>query len=491
MEGIRDGKRFLEAASEVSARKPLVILRAGRTPDGARAVASHTGALVLPERIFQAVARYAGAILVDHLQDLMDAILTLAMQPALPGTRVVILTNAGGPAAVGADHLARHGLRLADLSPITRERLQAVTPRGTMVGNPVDLLGGPQPEHYERALRVLLEASEVDAVMAIFVPQAITPAREVAIAMGKAAGSSRPVMGVVFGGETALEAARALHQMNVPSFPTPCRAAFALGVLHQWAKIQQGRREPPERIRPLDSGKAAYGLLEARMRGKRMLDPQAGAELAAAWGLPTPPSGLAVTPEEAVVLAEQLGYPVVLKRIAPGLIHKSRAGGVALNLRNAHEVREAFVRLIQPGEQALVQRMAPPGVEVIIGAYRDPQFGPVVMFGAGGVDVEALEDVTFRLPPLTRAEARAMLEETWIGRRLLRREREGSPEEIEAVIDILRRVGQMMLEHSEIAEIDLNPVIVASPGKGVHGVDVRIALSEEILAPAETATLLS
>ncbi|MDW8069758.1 MAG: acetate--CoA ligase family protein, partial [Anaerolineae bacterium] len=440
VEGIRDGRRFLEAASTVSARKPLVILKAGRTPDGARAVASHTGALALPERIFQAAARHGGAILVDHLEAFRDALLALAMQPALPGARIVILTNAGGPAAIGADHLARYGLRLADLHPLTQERLRAVTPRGTMVGNPVDMLGGPQPGHYAQALRVLLEAPEVDAVMAVFVPQAVTPALEVAAAIGEvAAGSSRPVVGVFFGGEIAREATRALHQANVPSFPTPCRAAFALGVLHQWAKIRQEPWEPRESICPLDSETVASRLLEAQMQGRRALDPQAGAELAAAWGLPTPPSGLAVTPEEAVALAERFGYPVALKRVAPGLIHKSRAGGVALNLKSAQEVREAFVQLIRPEEGALVQRMAPSGVEVIIGAYRDPQFGPVVMFGAGGVEVEALEDVTFRLPPLTRAEARAMLEETRIGRRLLQRDRTGGSAEIEAVVDILRR----------------------------------------------------
>ncbi len=488
VEGIRDGRRFLEAASEVSARKPLVILKAGRTPDGVRAVASHTGALALSERIFQAAVRHIGAIQVDHLEALMDAILALAFRSALPGDRVGILTNAGGPAAVGADHLARYGLRLAELQPSTQEHLQAVTPRGTMVGNPVDLLGGPQPEHYARALHVLLEAPEVDAVMAIFVPQAVTPAREVAVAIGEvAAGSSRPVVGVIFGGEIALEAIRVLHQASVPGFLTPCRAAFALGVLHQWAKIREGRREPLEPIRPLDAWKAASRLLEARMQGKRILDPQAGAELAAAWGLPTPPSGLAATPEEAMALAERMGYPVALKRIAPGLIHKSRAGGVALNLKSAYEVREAFAQLIHPEEQALIQQMAPPGVEAIIGAYRDPLFGPVVMFGAGGVEVEALEDVTFRLPPLTRVEARVMLEETWIGRRLLQREQVGSSEEIEALIDILRRVGQMILEHPEISEIDLNPVIVARLGKGVHTVDVRIVLSEGVSVPEEAA----
>lgn len=488
VEGIRDGRRFLEAASEVSARKPLVILKAGRTPDGARAVASHTGALALPERIFRAAAHYIGAILVDHLEALMDASLALALQPALSGTRVVILTNAGGPAAVGADHLARYGLRLADLQPSTQERLQAVTPRGAMVGNPVDMLGGPQPEHYAWALQALLEDPDVDAVMALFVPQAVTPAPEVAAAIGRAAaGSSRPVVGIIFGGEIALEAMRVLHTAGVPGFPTPCRAAFALGVLHQWARIQQKHRERLEPVRPLDVWGAVSRILEAREHGKWVLDPQAGAELAAAWGLPVPPSGLAATPEEAIALADRLGYPVALKRVAPGLIHKSKAGGVALNLRDAREVREAFARLIGPDEQAFIQRMAPVGLEIIIGAYRDAQFGPVVMFGAGGVEVEAVDDVAFRLPPISRAEAEAMLEETWIGRRLLQR----GGGELERIIDILRRVGQMMLEHPEIAEIDLNPLIVARPGEGVHAVDVRIALSQEVPTSMEAAALPS
>lgn len=485
IEGIRDGRRFLEAAEAVTARKPLVILQTGRTPDGARAVASHTGALALPERIFRAAARRIGAILVDHLEAFMDAILALALQPALSGDRVVILTNAGGPAAVGADHLARHGLRLASLSPITQGRLRSIAPRGAMVGNPVDLLGGPQPEHYAQTLHVLREAPEVDAVMALFVPQAVTPAEAVAEAIGRAAaGSARPVVGVIFGGETAQGAIRALHRMGVPGFPTPCRGAFALGVLRQWAEIQRRYTAPLERLGPRDPGRAAARLAEARTRGERVLDPQAGAEVAEAWGLPVPPSGRAATPEEAVALAESLGYPVALKRIAPGLVHKSRTGGVILNLMEASAVREAFGRLVRPGEQALVQRMAPPGVEVIVGAYRDPQFGPVVMFGAGGVDVEAMEDVTFRLPPLTRAEAEAMLEETVVGRRLLRRHPGGSWE-IEILLEALLRVGQMMLDHPEIAEIDLNPLIVARPGEGVHAVDVRLVLTEAQPAPVE------
>jgi acetyltransferase len=484
VEGIRDGRRFLEAARRVSERKPLVILRAGRTPEGARAVASHTGALALPERIFRAVARAVGAIVVDSLEALMDAALALAMQPPPPGPRAVILTNAGGPAAIGADHLARSGFQLASLSEDTQEALRKVTPPQAFTGNPVDLMGGPQPSHYAQALEVLLRAPEVDAVMALFVPQAVTSTREVAEAIGRAAsGSPRPVVGVIFGGTEALAAARVLHRAGVPHFLTPCRAAFALGVLREWAGIRCRLQAPIAPAQPLDRGRATAVLQEAIAWGKDRLDPQAGAELAAAWGLPVPPSGLAATPEEAIALAERIGYPVALKRVAPGLIHKSAEGGVILNLWKPDEVRDAFSRLIRPGEYALIQRMAPSGLELIIGAYRDPLFGPVVMFGAGGVEAELREDVAFRLVPFSEAEAEAMLEETTIGRRLLQGSREGRLERPERVLEILRQVGGMMQEHPEIAEIDLNPLIVGRPGEGVHAVDVRVILVRESPVP--------
>lgn len=260
---------------------------------------------------------------------------------------------------------------------------------------------------------------------------------------------------------------------------TPCRAAFALGILREWAEIRHRLQAPIASAQPIDQGCATAVLQEAIAWGKDRLDPQAGAELAAAWGLPVPPSGLAATPEEAIALAERIGYPVALKRVAPGLVHKSAGGGVILNLQKPDEVRDAFSRLIRPGEYALIQRMAPSGLELIIGAYRDPLFGPVVMFGAGGVEAELREDVTFRLVPFSEAEAEAMLEETAIGRRLLRGSREGRLERPERVLEVLRQVSGMMQEHPEIAELDLNPLIVGRPGEGIHAVDVRVILARE------------
>lgn len=471
IEGLPDGRRFVEAARRLTARKPLVVLKAGRTPSGTRAVASHTGALAGADRAFLAACRRAGAIPVDSLEEMVDAAIALAYRRPPAGPRTVILTNAGGPAAVGADHLDRHGLRLADLSPQTQARLREVCPPGTMTGNPVDMLGGPQGAHYAAALQVLLDAPEVDGILALFVPQAITPVHDVAVAVGHAAErAEKPVVCCISGGGGIRAAAQVLHAHSVPHYLTPERAAFGLGALWKYARIRERPSSDPEPVANGDWERVA-ALLEGK---DGLLNPQEGAEIAAACGLPVPPSGVAASDEEAVALAEGMGYPVVLKRVAPGLTHKSDAGGVIVGLRSAGEVRTAFARVVRSGEEALVQKMAPAGMEVVVGAYRDPQFGPLVMFGLGGVYVEVLQDVAFRLAPLSRAEAREMIAETAAGR-LLAGARGRPPLDIEAVVDAICRVGWLMDRFPRIAEMDINPLIVTETG--LWAVDVRIRLT--------------
>jgi len=477
IEGLPNGRRFVEVAARMTKHKPLVVLKAGRTPSGTRAVASHTGALAGADQAFLAACRRAGAIPVENLEQLVDASIALACRRPLPGPQIAILTNAGGPAAVGADALDRQGLRLADLSPQTQARLRQVCPPGTMVGNPVDMLGGPQPDHYTAAMETLLEAPEVDGVMVVFVPQAITPPLDVAVAVARAAeGAEKPVVCCISGGGGIRAAARALHAHSVPHYLTPARAALGLGVLQRYGHIQAraaGDLEPVEGVRQ----EQATAVVEAaRSTGQHLLDPQAGAEVAAAYGLTTPPSGLAADADEAVALAERIGYPVALKRVAPGLIHKSDAGGVALNLRDADSVREAFARTVGAGEQAFIQKMAPQGLEVIVGAQRDSQFGPLVMFGLGGTYVEVLRDVSFRLAPLSEAEAREMVAETAAGR-LLAGVRGQPPGDLDGVVETLRRVGQLMADLPQVAEVDLNPLIVGKAGEGVWAVDVRVVLT--------------
>ena len=479
IEGLPDGRRFVKAASRLTAHKPLVVLKAGRTPSGTRAVASHTGALAGADQAFLAACRRAGALPVENLEALVDGAIALAYRRSPTGPRIALLTNAGGPAAVGADALDRQGLRLADLSKETQDRLRAVCPPGTMTGNPVDMLGGPQPSHYTEALRTLLAAPEVDGVMVVFVPQAIMPPYDVAVAIGRVAEEAeKPVVCCISGGGGIRAAARALHAHNVPHYLTPTRAALGMSMLWKWQQQQQHPVPIPEALTDVDHARGAALIAAARDKGHTALDAQAGAEIAAAYGLTVPPSGLAADADEAVALAERFGYPVALKRVAPGLVHKADVGGVQLNLPDAAALRSAFTGMVAAGEQGLVQRMAPRGREVIVGARRDPQFGPLVMFGLGGTYVEVLRDVAFRLAPLSAEEAREMVMETAAGR-LLAGVRGEPPGDVEAVVAVLRRVGWLISDMPGVTEVDINPLIVGPAGEGAWAVDVRVLISEE------------
>ena len=527
VEGLPNGRQFVNVARDLTEEKPLVVIKAGRTPSGTRAVASHTGALAGEERAFEAACRRAGAIQVGDLEGLIDASLALAYRQPLSGSGIALLTNAGGPAAVAADALDRQGLHLVDLSDETQARLRDVCPPGTMTGNPIDMLGGAEPDHFQAALGVLLRASEVDGILVTFVPQALTSPPEIAGAvgdvaslpffdadvaslpfsdadvaslpfsdadvaslpfsdadvaslpssdMGGAAGAQKPVVCCIYGGDRIHEAATMLHERAVPHYLTPARAAFALGVLRRYHQIAAREKVEPASLVDVDRERSREIL--DRAPGGQILDAHAGAELASAFGLSVPPSDLTETAEEAAAAAERMGYPVALKRVAPDVVHKSDVGGVALGLADAGAVRDAFQEIVKEGERAFIQKMAPAGLEVIVGAQRDRQFGPLVMFGLGGVYVEVLEDVAFRLAPVGEREAHEMVMGTAAGK-LLGGVRGQPRRDVDAVVDAIRRVGQLMMDHAEIAEIDLNPLIVGEAGEGAWAVDVRIGLGDD------------
>jgi acetyl coenzyme A synthetase (ADP forming)-like protein len=480
IEGVPRGRRFVQTAAELTERKPLVVLKAGRTAGGARAVASHTGALAGTDAAFAAACDWSDIILVDSLEELVDAATALAYRLPPSGNRIVILTNAGGPAAVGADALYRQGLELVELTESTQSQLQEVCPPGTLTRNPVDMLGGPRPEHFSRGLRVLLDAPEVDGVMAMFVPQAVTPLDQVASAVGEtAAAAHKPVVCCISGGGGIGAAARTLHAHSVPHYLTPGRAAFGLGVLYRRKQMQARGRPEFRPVAGVEVEEAAR-LVESAVlpEGGRALDAQEGAALAATYGLKTPASGLAGNAAEAVDLADRLGYPVALKRIAPGLTHKSDVGGVELGLRDAESVEAAFGKMVGAGERALVQQMMPKGLELIVGAQRDVQFGPLLMVGLGGTYVEVLKEVTFRLAPVSREDALEMVQNTAAGR-LLAGVRGQAGGDVEAVVDSIRRLGRLMLDHSAIQEAEINPLIVGQAGEGAWAVDVRVIVGTQ------------
>jgi acetyltransferase len=481
-EGIPNGRDFVDTAAAIGREKPIVITKAGRTDAGTRAVASHTGALAGAGQAYAAACHRAGVLMANSLQEQNDIAVALAHQPLPQGDRVAIVTNAGGPAALSADALDDHGLRLADLTDETMDALAEVTPHGTQLGNPVDMLGGPRAEMYEQTLRILQDDPGVDMIMATFVPQAITPVNDVArhIIAGAEAGE-KPVVACLVGGVSIPEAVHILHAGGIPFYQDPSRASRALAGLWAYKQLQARADLTPTSVADVDREQAQALLAEAwASNGAGFVSAETSAQVAAAYGIQVPFSDVATSADEAVALAERAGYPVAAKLIAPGVVHKADVGGIALNLRNADAVRAAFARMVGNDETraVMIQQMAPEGREVILGAQRDPQFGPLLMFGMGGIYVEVLKDVAFRLAPISAPDAREMVTETAAGQ-LLEGVRGEAPGDIDAVVETLRRVGQLVADFPCIRELDINPLIVGEDGAGAWAVDVRMALDRK------------
>jgi acetyl coenzyme A synthetase (ADP forming)-like protein len=477
-EGLPDGRRFVDAAASVYRTKPIVMLKAGLTAAGTQAVASHTGALAGNNDAYIAACHRAGVVMVLSLQEQNDVAMALATQALPRGNRVALLTNAGGPAALAADALDRQGLVMAPISAATQERLKAVTPPGTQLGNPIDMLGGPRAEMYSAAGKILLEDPDVDMLMTMFVPQAITPVNDVAREMMLTGqNADKPVVACLVGGESLAEAIHTLNRGGVPYYRDPNRAGRALGGLWEYRQLRERPDLTPTPITDVDHATAQALLDAARARhGTGFLDAETAAQVARAYGIAIPSSGLTADVDEAVALAEKAGYPVVLKRIAADVVHKADVGGLALDLRDADAVCAAFDRVTDGGRtRAMVQRMIPKGQEVILGAKRDAQFGPQLMFGMGGLYVEILRDVAFRLAPIGAEDARGMIAETAAGR-IMQGVRGEPPGDIAAVVETLRRVGQLIADFPSIAEMDINPLIVGPAGSGAWAVDVRMRI---------------
>ncbi len=467
LEGVKDGRRFVQEARRVTAHKAVIALKVGRFEAGRRAVASHTGALAGQESAFNAAFRRAGVLRAETSEEMFDQARALAWCPLPRGSRVAVLTNAGGPGVTAADALEAHGLQLAGFTAKTRSALDAILPPAASLGNPVDMLASAAPEQFAASLRVVLSDPGVDSVMVVYP----TPPMFTAGAVAKAIipvihAAEKPVVVAVMGERMIQEAVEHLRAAHVPEYRFPERAAAALAALVARVELQKFARD--EAVRPV--GEMPH--LAAQPLG-----------LLTAYGIPLATLKLARDAVEAVVLAEELGYPVALKIAAAEISHKSDVGGVLLNLNDGEAVRRGFEAVVQRVRQArpdadiegvYVQRMIDEGQEVIVGAIQDPQFGPLVMFGSGGTEVEGLKDVAFALAPLTRSDAEYLLENTWAGRKLSGF-RDLPPADRDAVLDVLFRLAQLAADHPEIAEIEINPLRVLPSGKGAVAVDVRLA----------------
>lgn len=483
LEGVGDGRKFVEEARRVSSQKPVVALKVGRSEGGRRAVASHTGALAGRDAAFDAAFRKAGVLRALNSEDMFNWARALAWCPLPRGPRMAVLTNAGGPGAIGVDALELNDLELAELSEGTRDALRSLLPSAASILNPVDMLASAGPTEYAQCLSALLDDDGVDGVMVVLPPPPMSTAAEVVGAIIPIVkGAGKPVVVALMGEDLIIHAARLLRQARIPDYRFPERAATALRVLWKRAENLASTPDAPAIPTGVNAAEARKVLSAAVVGAEGFLEGRGAAGLVSAYGLYLPGETMACDEDEAAAAAERAGFPVALKIASPDIPHKSDVGGVRLNLATREEVARAYREIVASAQEAApnaqiggvaIQPMIGPGQDVIVGAVRDPQFGPLVMFGRGGVEVETLRDVAFALAPLSLSEAEALMTATAAGRRL-----EGSrgvaPADRAAAVDAVLRLGQLILDHPSITDVEVNPLRVMAAGRGAVALDVRV-----------------
>jgi acetyltransferase len=489
----------MSAARAAARNKPVIVVKAGRAPAGAKAAASHTGALAGSDAVFDAAVRRAGMLRVDTLGALFDAAETLAHVKHWRGERLAILTNGGGAGVLATDALALGGGKLAELSEATLHALDQCLPASWPRSDPVDIIGDAPVERYCDALRVLLAAPEVDGVLFMHAPTAIVPSADIAGAcLPLIEKAGKPVLACWLGGATVAAARQACTDAGVASYAAPERAVAG------WLqRVNYGRNQ--EALLQLPSGvledfkpdqARAQGLLEQALRdGREWLDEEQAKNVLQAYGIPVVETRRVRDAEEAVVAATQIGFPVVLKILSPQVLHKSDVGGVALGLASADEVRVAAVRMRQrvarqqPQAHVIgftVQAMAnrPGAHELIVGIATDPVFGPVVLFGEGGTAVELRKDGAVGLPPLNERLARDLIAQTQVGP-MLAGYRGRAAVDQDALVRAMLKVSQMACDLPALAELDINPLL--ADARGVLALDARIRVRRPV--PGEPSRL--
>ncbi|MEL7645728.1 MAG: acetate--CoA ligase family protein [Anaerolineaceae bacterium] len=496
LEGVQDGARFIEEARRVSRVKPIVMLKAGRNNAGARAVSSHTGSLAGSYAAYQAVFKQTGVIEVETLAELFNVAWALGTQNLPAGKQVAITTNAGGAAALLADNLSANGAELAELTMETQAELRSKLNPSAQTANPVDMLGGAEPEDYLWSLEQMMRDQNVDVLAPVLVPQALVDPLGVAQAWAQAAAQTRKTMLTCLMGEHSVREARAfLNRSGVPVYQYPDQLGPVLRAMNAYGDFL--RKPDYEPVGAKNAKKNAVHELLGVNAGKLSLGEFETRGMLEAYGITNVPGALAENALQAAAIASELGFPVALKIVAEGVLHKSDAGGIMLNLEDKQSVREGFELLLSriraqfPQADiagAMVESMAPQGVEVIVGMRRDPTFGPMMMFGMGGTLVEQLKDISFRIAPLSEEDIAEMIDATIAGK-LLKGVR-GSPRaDTEAVQSVIASLSQLALDFPEIEEIEINPLVVYP--QGALALDSRAVLREALPPHANSFSLRS
>jgi acetyltransferase len=488
LESITDGNAFMREAERTSTEKPILLIKAGGTEAGSRAASSHTGSLAGGEVAYEAVFARAGIVRCESIKAQFDYALAFATQPLPKSNRVAVLTNAGGPGIMATDEIERQDLVFAKLAESTQNTLAAQLPPAANVHNPIDVLGDALADRYEAALQTILDDPNIDMVLILLTPQAMTECTETAKAIIRVSAQKpeKPILTCFMGGSKTREAIALLSEAGIPSYDSPESAVRVIKVMTDYVRWQAR----PKRVVKLfpANRRRVEAIVERRLRqGASELSEAESKEILEAYGFVTPRGQIASTAEQAADIAIQLGFPVVLKIWSPDITHKSDVDGVKLGLDSVQQVKDAFdlmmYRIPMQRPEAtilgvLVQEMCGKGQEVILGMHRDRAFGPLMMFGMGGILVEVLKDVSFYLAPLTADEAKQMLISTRTYR-LLQGVRGKEGVDLDALAESLQRLSQLATEFTQIQELDINPFVMGPPGVTPIAVDARMRIAQE------------
>jgi acetyltransferase len=487
LESITDGNMFVRRAERISNKKPILLIKSGTSTAGAKAASSHTGSLAGDDTAYECVFERAGIIRCNSIQQQLDYALAFADQPLPNGSSVAVITNAGGPGIIAADAIERQDLNFVKLGDKTIKKLASVLPAAANIYNPIDVLGDALADRYEFALDVVLDDPNVDIVIVLLTPQAMTQPTETAEAIVRVVHKkpNKLVLACFIGAKKVEEGIKILRQGGIPPYESPEYAVAAAKVMVDYVRW----RSRPKRVVkmfPVNRRKVENVIEKHLRQGLREVGESEAKEVIEAYGFVTPKGSIASTADQAASIAEQIGYPVVLKIWSPDIIHKSDVGGVKVGLENAQQVKDAFdlmmYRIPKKMPEAdilgvLVQQMCTSGKEVILGMKRDPRFGPLMMFGMGGTMVEVLKDVSFYLAPLTEEEAKQMLISTRTYK-ILTGTRGQESVDIDAIAEGLQRLSQLVTEFPQIKELDINPYIVGPQGTIPIAVDARMSVEK-------------
>ncbi|MFA5365308.1 MAG: GNAT family N-acetyltransferase [Candidatus Bathyarchaeia archaeon] len=492
IEGITQARKFMSAARHFARTKPIVVVKAGKFSESAKAVASHTGALTGEDMTYDAALRRAGIVRVENIGDLFNCAEVLGVQPLPRGPRLAIITNAGGPGVMTADALIAEGGTIAEISQKTIEELNKVLPPFWSHGNPVDILGDAKTDRYEATLNACLKDDNVDGILIIYTPQGVADPAKIAQSIAKITGKKgvdKPVLTSFMGFEEVAEANKILNENSIPTYSTPEQGIRTYMYMYQYSRNLEMLYQTPEEL-PVDSAppKRPINVIikEAAKQNREILTETEAKRLLENYNIPIVKTVIAATEDEAVSAASQIGYPVVLKILSPQIVHKSDIEGVILDINSKEELVDAFRKVIQrakdkvPGAQIQGVTVQPmirkTGYEVILGAKTDTLFGPVVLFGMGGVGVEIFKDVTLGLPPLNQTLARRMMEETKVYQ-LLKGFRNMPPANLKLIEETIVRFSQMLIDFPSIKEVDINPLFVNE--EEAFAMDARIVIDKE------------